>query len=213
MQMHWTTIMTLAGLAICAATPERCAATHLERRPSARYASAPQRTVLSVGWQDEMNDVATWKPREGGMPAQAFSARSGAITLRLAHVPEGFPYHYQWGGVTRSATVDLGRYPILVARISTVRPGSYCHLDAEQLDYGGKPIKTLRTPTLEYAGLSFLDLGKQYGPHIRRLVLRINVGGKLEGAECEVSWVRFIRREDLPLLQEQPDRQAVKLAP
>lgn len=171
------------------------------------------RATQIVGWHDEMNDLATWKPRDGGMPPEIFVAHPGAITLRLAHVPDGYPYSYQWGGVTRTATVDLGRYPILVARISSIKPGSYCHLDVEQLDYSGKPVKTKRTPTLEFPGLSTFDLGKEYGPHVWRVVMRINVGGKLEGAEAEISWVRFVRREDLSLLKELPDWQIVKLEP
>jgi hypothetical protein len=166
-----------------------------------------------VGWHDEMNDLSAWKPREGGMPAEKFASRPGEMKLRLAHVPDGYPFAYQWGGVTRTATVDLGRYPILLMRVSGMGPGSYCHMDVEQHDYSGKPVKTLRMPTLESPGLAVFDLGKEYGPHVWRLVLRINVGGKLEGAEAEVSWIRFVRREDVPLLKEVPDLQAVKLNP
>ena len=74
-------------------------------------------------------------------------------------------------------------------------------------------MHTLRTPTLQAPGLSAFDLGKEYGPHVWRLVLRINVGGAPAGAACECSWVRFVRREDLPLLQERPDWQPVDLEP
>jgi hypothetical protein len=168
---------------------------------------------MVVGWHDEMNDLTTWKPREGGMPPDIFSTRPGALTLRLPHSPEGFPYAYQWGGVTRMSTVDLSRYPLLVARFIKVRTDSYCHLDVEQLDYGGRAVHTLRTPTLQAPGLSVLDLGKEYGPYTWRLAIRINVGGALTGAECECSWVRFVSRKDLPTLQARPDWQRVDIKP
>ncbi|HEU4751543.1 MAG TPA: hypothetical protein VFU47_00460 [Armatimonadota bacterium] len=179
----------------------------------ARGRAAGRRHAIPVGWHDEMDDPATWKPREGGMPPDIFARRPGVLTLRLAHVPEGYPFSYQWGGVTRSASVDLGRYPVLAAHFPRVQSGSYCHLDVEQLDYSGRPVHTLRTPTLQGPGLSVLDLGKEYGTYVRRLVLRINAGGALTGAECDCGWVRFVRREDLPLLQEAPDWQAVELKP
>lgn len=179
--------------------------------PPLRSTSRP--AAIGVGWHDEMNDISAWKARNGGMPAEMFASRPGEMKLRLAHVPDGYPFAYQWGGVTRAATVDLGRYPILVMRVSGMGPGSYCHMDVEQFDYSGKPVKTLRMPTLESPGVAVFDLGKEYGPYVWRLVLRINVGGKLEGAEAEVSWIRFVRREDVPLLKEVPDLQAVKLNP
>ena len=166
-----------------------------------------------AGWSDELNSLSGWSPREGGMKAEAYAEIPGSMTLRLAHVPDGFPYSYQWGGVTREATVDLGRYPVLVARVLSLRKGSYTHLDVESRDYSGKPVTTLRTPTLTEPGLIVFDLGDTLGTDVRRLTLRINVGGALEGAQCAYGWVRFLRREDLPALRSRPDAQRVSLRP
>jgi hypothetical protein len=156
------------------------------------------------GWHDEMNDLSAWKPLEGINEPDVFAARSGAMTLRMPHVPAGFPYSYQWGGVTRRASVDLGAYPVLVAYVSRLQQGSYAHLDLEERDYAGKPVRTLRTPMLQGKqdkGLIILDVGKEWGKETRRVHLRLIVGGPLSGAACEYAWVRFVRREDVPKLQ------------
>jgi hypothetical protein len=170
-------------------------------------------TPIAAGWTDELNTISSWAPRDGGMRAEAYSESPGAMTLRLAHVPDGFPYSYQWGGVTREATVDLGRYPVLVARVLDVRPRSYTHLDVESRDYSGKPVTTLRTPTLVKGGLIVFDLGDTLGTDVRRLTLRINVGGAPEGAKCTYGWVRFVSRKGLALLRAHPDLQDVVLRP
>lgn len=174
---------------------------------------APQQSPIVAGWADEMNSLAGWAPREGGMKADVYAESPGAMTLRLARVPDGFPYGYQWGGLTREASVDLGRYPVLVARVLDVVPKSYTHLDVETRDYAGKPVTTLRTPTLYEAGLIVFDLGDTLGTDVRRLTLRINVGGALEGAKCTYGWVRFVSREDAATLRAHPDRQKVLLRP
>ena len=57
-----------------------------------------------------------------------------------------------------------------------------------------------------------LHVGNYFGamePAVRRLTLRLIVGGKLDGAKCSYNWVRFIKRENLAYLQEVPDLQTV----
>jgi len=180
------------------------------RPDSTRHAkNAP----MPVGWHDEFNDLGGWKPIGLENAADVYAARPGAMTLRLPHVPEGFPWSFQWSGVTATASVDLGRYPIVVARISRVQKGSYAHLDLEERDYSGHPVRTLRSSTVVEPGLSVLDLGKEWGSYTRRIVLRLIVGGALTGAQCEYAWVRFVRREDLPILMAHPDWQNVVLRP
>jgi hypothetical protein len=168
---------------------------------------------ITVGWNDELNALATWQPREGGMKADVFAERRGAMTLRLPHAPDGFPHAYQWGGVAGEASVDLGRYPVLVAHVLNVKPGSYTHLDLEQRDYAGKPTHVTVTPALQYPGVIVFDVGEKWGTDVRRLYLRINVGGSLSGAQAEYAWVRFVRREDVARLRENPGWQAVDLKP
>lgn len=173
----------------------------------------PKRSVITVGWHDEMNDLSAWQPLGGVNEPDVFAARFGAMTLRLPHVAEGFPYTYQWGGVTRRASVDLSRYPVLVACVSRVQDGSYAHLDMEERDFAGRPIRSLRTPTLQGRGLSILDVGQAWGPQTRRIHLRLIVGGSPSGASCEYAWVRFVRREDVPKLQAGLSGQQVTLEP
>jgi hypothetical protein len=115
--------------------------------------------------------------------------------------------------VTREATVDLSRYPVLVARVLTVSPHGYTHLDVESRDYLGKPVTTLRTPTLVEPGLIVFDLGDTLGTDVRRLTLRINVGGAVEGAKCSYGWVRFVSRDGLAQLKAHPDWQDIVVRP
>jgi hypothetical protein len=168
-----------------------------------------QRAPLVVGWHDEMNDPGLWRPLGLENQPDIYASRPGAVTLRLPHVPEGFPYAFQWSGVTRSISADLAHYPVLVARVSSLEPGTYAHLDIEERGFTGRVAHTWRSSTLTKPGLALIDLGKEIGPFVQRLTLRLIVGGKLTGAKCEYNWVRFARREDVGYLQEVPDLQNV----
>jgi hypothetical protein len=173
-----------------------------------RSAGAPgtKRAALVIGWHDEMNDPAAWELLGLENQPAAYAARPGALTLRLPRVPAGFPYAYQWSGVTRTAVVDLERYPVAVAYVPRLGEGSYAHLDFEERDYQGRALRTARSSTLQKPGLSLLDLGKAWGAQTQRVVIRLIVGGQLSGAWCEYAWVRFVRREDLPRLEANPGR-------
>ena len=131
------------------------------------------------------------------------------MTLRLPHVPEGFPYQYQWSGVTRSISADLAHWPILIANVGSLDAGSYAHLDIEEHDFAGRTVRTFRSPTLTHPGLTSIDLGKATDASVRRLTIRLIVGGKQAGAKCSYNWVRFVRREDLAYLLEVPGLQSV----
>jgi hypothetical protein len=98
---------------------------------------------------------------------------------------------------------------VLMARVSSLQEGTYAHLDIEERDFNGRPVHSWRSPTLVHPGITAIDLGKEIGPTVRRLTLRLIVGGKLAGAKCDYSWVRFVRRGDVARLQEVPDEQAV----
>jgi hypothetical protein len=164
---------------------------------------------LQIGWHDEMNEPRLWSPIGPENPPDVYAERLGVLTLRLPHVPQGYPYAYQWSGVTRSISADLAHFPVLMARVGGMEDGSYAHLDIEERDFKGHAVRTWRSPTLTRPGLTTIDLGKEIGPTVRRLKLRLIVGGKLAGAKCDYNWVRFVRREDVARLNEAPDLQAV----
>ncbi len=168
---------------------------------------------LVVGWHDEFKELDGWKPLGPPNQPDVFAGRDGVITLRLAHVPKGFPYAYQWGAVTRTAVVDLRRYPVLIARVPSIRDGSYAHLNVHEHDFQGRPVRSLRAPTLHRPGLCILDVGKPWGNQTRRIAVQLIVGGSLSGACCEYDWIRFVRREDLPFLEAHPEWNKVTLKP
>lgn len=175
-------------------------------------ADRPAPPPLRIGWHDEMNRLGAWKPLAMENQPDIYASRPGVLTLRLPHVPQGFPYAYQWSGVTRSLSADLAHYPVLIAHVSRLSAGSYAHLDIEERDLAGRVVHTWRSPTLTHPGLTVFDIGKEMGPNVWRLTLRLIVGGKLEGAECDYNWVRFVRREDVAYLQEVPTLQRVRSA-
>ncbi len=171
--------------------------------------SPARRAPLVVGWHDEMNDPGLWKPMTLENQPDIYAERPGVVTLRLPHVPNGYPYQYQWSGVTRNLTADLARYPVLIANVSELDADSYAHLDIVEYDFNGQEAGRWRSPTLTHPGLSVVDLGKEIGPSVRRLTIRLIVGGKLEGAKCSYNWLRFVRRADVAYLQEVPDLQNI----
>lgn len=152
--------------------------------------------------------LSTWRDLPGNRP-QSWLAEGGGLALRLPQVPDGWPYTYQWGGATREAVVDLGRYPVLLARVDAVR--GYAHLDLEERDTAGKPVRGRRTPTLVAPGLIRLDLGDA-ARNARRLALRLVVGGPNEGASATYRWVRFASREGADAIERNPDVR-VRFAP
>ncbi|MBS1722151.1 MAG: hypothetical protein JSS66_03985 [Armatimonadetes bacterium] len=172
--------------------------------------AAPQADTMTCGWLDEMNNTFIWKPIAMENQPEVYSEQRGLLSMRLPHVPDGWPYAYQWSGVTRDIIVDLDRYPVLVARVSQLQQGSYAHLDIAELDIHGKESWTTRSTTLQTPGLSVADVGKErHG--VRRLRLRLIVGGPNEGCSCSYSYVRFVSEEDQARLQKEPDWSRVRL--
>lgn len=171
------------------------------------------RRTIVVGWHDELNDSSQWRPLEVDNKPDVFSRTRGEISLRLPQVPSGWPYEYQWSGLTREAIVDIGKYPIMVARVSAIKVSSYAHMDVEELNTEKKAAWVQRSSTLLSPGLSFADLSEGGKKGVRRLQIRLIVGCPNEGGENSFSWVRFVKREDLEFLQKNPDWQRVKREP
>ena len=149
---------------------------------------------IRMGWHDELNDLKPWRilPVEN-RPRMTAPVR-GALRLVLAKVPEGWPYTYQWSGVQREASVDIGRHPFFSAHVSQVQ--GYAHVDIEVLDREGKAVKNFRTSSVQASGVCFIDLSKDLDPAIYRLRLRLIVGGPNEGCSVTYNWVRFTSSKD-----------------
>lgn len=169
---------------------------------------------LLVGWNDEMDSGTAWQQLTTANPVDVFASRPGLLSLRLPHVPQKYPYSYQWSGLQREVTVDLARYPVAVARISRMQENSYAQLSIAEYDYAGHEVKSWISLGLTSPGLAIVDIGKEWGvADTRRFKLRLIVGGALQGASCEYDWVRFVNREDVPFLQAHHDWQKVELRP
>ncbi len=149
---------------------------------------------MQMGWHDEMDRASRWKTASPGRPALAKCIDRGTVQLSLAHVPGGWPYEYQWSGVTRDAKVDISRFPVLMARVTKVH--GYAHMDIEVLDANKQVYKSFRASTLQNPGLTMIDFSKQLDPAIYTLRLRLIVGGPNEGCDATYDWVRFVSSQD-----------------
>lgn len=170
----------------------------------------PSTNWIRCGWSDELNDVSTWQVLSVDNKPEVFAEHPGQLEMRLPHVPAGWPYQYQWSGVTRDAMVDLTKYPIMVARLTRVPAGSYAHTEIEELDVNGKQSWGIRGTTLYAPRLSTADVGKDH-PGVRRVRMRLIIGGSNNGALVAYTYVRFIARRDLHFLEAHPDWQAIKI--
>lgn len=158
---------------------------------------------IHTGWTDELNQGALWAPLGMENKAASLSLKEGELFLVLGRVPADWPYPYQWSGVSRDASIDIARFPVLMARTTFVK--GYVHLDIDVLDAKGKALKTLRSSILTAAGISMIDLGKDLDPAIYSLRIRMIVGGPNDGCAAAYDWVRFVRREDAEFLTQHPE--------
>ena len=163
-----------------------------------------QPRAIVAGWKDDLGSTKGWKslPVENRVKVQA--PKHGLMRLSLGHVVDGWPYEYQWSGVTKDVRGDIGRYPALMARLVDVQ--GYTHLDIEVLDAQGKVTKSMRSSTLTAPGLCTIDLSKHLDPAVYRLRLRLIVGGPNEGCSSTYDWIRFLRPSDA----EQAEKEAVQ---
>lgn len=176
------------------------------QRPSAPPDSS--HPVIPVGRHDELWAARAWGPLAMENKAHVSVPKHGRLFLWLDHVPEGWPYTFQWSGVTRDARVDLARFPVLMARVEQVK--GYAHLDIDVLDAAGKSVKTLRSSTLNDPGISTIDLSKALDPAVYSLRLRLIVGGDNTGCSATYDWVRFVSPADAPFLIQHPDYTKVR---
>lgn len=149
---------------------------------------------IKLGWHDELNNPKPWRVLAVENRPSVTAPARGSLKLSLSKVPTGWPYTFQWSGVQRDITVDIGRHPFLSAQVADVT--GYGHLDIDVLDRQGKAVKTLRTSTLQTPGVCFIDLSKDLDPAVYRLRLRLIVGGPNEGSSVTYNWVRFTSKQD-----------------
>lgn len=157
-------------------------------------ATATLQAPIKLGWHDELNDLKPWRMLAVENRPRMTAPVRGALRLELARVPDGWPYSYQWSGVEREVTVDIGRHPFLTAHAAEV--AGYGHVDVDVLDREGKTVKNFRTSSVQASGVCFLDLSKDLDPAIYRLRLRLIVGGPIEGCSVTYNWVRFTSKQD-----------------
>ena len=163
----------------------------------------PGASPIVVGWHDELNSQLPWKPLDMENKAKISMPVRGALRMDLGKVPAGWPYQYQWSGLTRDAQVDIAKYPFLSASVSQIL-GGYAHMDIDVLDANGTAVKTFRSSTLQAGGVTFIDLSTVLDPATYHLRLRLIVGGSNEGCYATYNWVRFTSVKDGMRLKEAP---------
>lgn len=155
-------------------------------------------------FRDEMDSPFLWSlPGSANDPFITADA-PGVLTMTMPQVPVGFPYSYQWGAATRTVVINTETAPILVARVSRVSDGGYAHLDIEMRDYSGAVVKGIRSPALQGAGLSAVNLQDEFGKGLLRLTIRLIVGGANSGAWVDYDYLRAVSVADFATLQKVP---------
>jgi hypothetical protein len=156
-----------------------------------------------------MNRLGNWAALDVDNKAKVGTLHKGQLDLSLGHVPAGWPYQYQWSGVTQDFRLDVARYSVLVARVSDLH--GYAHLEIEVLDRNGKPKKGLRSNTLQQPGILQADLSTTLDPATYHLRVRLIVGGPNEGCNATYNWIRAVRPEDVSRLTSNPGSQCIVL--
>ncbi len=177
--------------------------------PGSRCPILPESKAITVGWHDEMTSARRWQPLSIDNKARVADAGSGQSRLSLGHVPEGWPYQYQWSGVSRDMRIDISRFPVLMAFVPGVH--GYAHMDIDVLDARGKAVRGFRSSTLTAPGVSQIDLGESLDPAIYNLRVRLIVGGPNEGCQADYDWVRFAKRADAAFFAANPGFTNVQL--
>lgn len=171
----------------------------------------PNHPTILAGWDDELTDSRTWAPLDMENKAHVAAEERHRFTLWLDHVPQGWPYTFQWSGISKEARVDVAKFPVLMARVGPVK--GYAHMDIDVLDAAAKAVKTLRTSTLNGPGLSTIDLTSALDPAVYHFALRLIVGGDNSGCSAEFNWVRFVSAKDATFLTAHPDYNKIKAVP
>lgn len=179
------------------------------QRPGQGTTDQLREPTVVVGWCDELNSATYWSPLAMENQARVNVPYPGYVLLSLGHVPDNWPYAYQWSGISQDAQVDVARFPVLMARVQWVQ--GYAHMDIDVLDARGKAVKTLRSSTLNERGLSKIDLSQTLDPGTYRLRLRLIVGGDNSGCSATYDWVRFVDQKGAEFLDAHPDWNKIRI--
>ncbi|MEZ0326333.1 MAG: hypothetical protein ACAH95_10545 [Fimbriimonas sp.] len=144
---------------------------------------------VPTGFRDEMRSLVPWTIYNKERPP-AMTVTSKGIKMTLPHVPEGWPYAYQWSGARRKITLDVARYGRLVADVPEITKGSYAHFEIAVLDAKDQEVKGFRSESVTEPGQIQFDLSTQLLPATYRLDVRLIVGGSNEGASATYRWVK-----------------------
>ncbi|MBX3097423.1 MAG: hypothetical protein KF812_11220 [Fimbriimonadaceae bacterium] len=171
--------------------------------PASGPPAQPTHSVVAVGWNDEMNVPRLWRTLDVENKPVVTIPIPGSVRLTMRQVPAGWPYEYQWSGVTREATIDVGKSPFLAAHVTELL-GGYAHMDVDVLDAQGRVIKSIRSSTIQSGGVTWVDLSQHLTPATYRLRMRLIVGGSNQGCYATYSWVRFTNNAGGQVLLKSP---------
>lgn len=187
-----------------------------------------QHKPLIVGWHDEFNTSQGWSPWTAG-GKDILSQRYGALRVTLGNTSMFMKEfgHYR-AGVWQDFDVDLNRYPLLAVRVTRFEAGSSWDInlfeyrdpnapDARDITHGGGiPVPgnpqglaadIVANSSGRYrAEMIFVDVQentrrKPGKSHVRLL---LNLSGPQKGAFADYAWARFIRREDVERMRNNP---------
>jgi hypothetical protein len=142
-------------------------------------------------FRDEMRSLVPWNIYNTDR-SPSMTITSKGLKVTLGHVPDGWPYAYQWSGARRTIQLDVAHYPRLVADVPEVSSGSYAHFELSVLDANDREVKNLRSASVTEPGQIDFDLSKDLLPAIYKIDLRLIVGGSNNGASVTYRWVRAI---------------------
>ncbi len=155
-----------------------------------------------------------WMPPLGH--ADVSTPRKGVLRLTLGDRAQSDSHNvktYYWATSARYADVDLDLYPVLAVRVPALH-GPSTWWDVTINEYlAGEQHGPDRRAALEPAtkpGLLLFDVAQAAGlTGKKQMRIRLNVAGLEKGDWAEYAYVRFLRREDVKRLAQNPDTQTV----
>lgn len=154
----------------------------------------PASHSAQFGWHDELNRQYEWTHLATSNKPDLDWSKPGLLGMTLHHVPRGWPYQYQWSGVTKTVEINVAENPILSARVSELK--GYAHLDIDVLDGHNKILLQLRSNTLQSPGICSVKLSERIFPGTYSFRIRLIVGGPNEGCSATYDWIRGSSEKD-----------------
>ncbi len=224
------------GIVVCLAVSAiSCVLQGMQAQTTTRHRA--QRHALVVGWHDEFNEPGDWQPWTRPGATDIMSVSNGALRVTLGNTSHFFKEfgHYR-AGVWTEFDVDLNRYPVLAVRANHFHGGS--SWDAEVFEFRDKSAPNVRDvanggsiPVPGNAEQLAADRVANSGarntaetvftvvqpnPNVKRggkshVRLQLNLSGPKHGAFADYAWARFITREEVEALRNNPTSRNVRL--